>query len=164
MSRWRAGRPHGPLSMAGLAGVIGVVALDQVAKLIAVATLPPGAMIEILPILTLQRVQNTGLAFSMFAGSGAALIALTFVVTAIVIAFWLNTHEGGHLATAGFALILGGALGNIIDRLRLGYVTDFLLLHVGGLMLFVFNLADAALTVGPLLLLITYLWPAVAKE
>jgi signal peptidase II len=78
----------------------------------------------------------------------------------VVIAFWVNARDGGRLAAVGFAMILGGAIGNVIDRVRFGYVIDFLLFHVAETTVFVFNFADAALTVGPALLLIDYLWPA----
>ena len=140
--------------------MIVVVAVDQAAKLIAEARLPIGETFDILPILTLYRVHNTGIAFSFFAGSGLGLIAMTLAVTAIVIGFWVRTYDGGWIAAAGFALILAGAIGNLIDRLRLGYVIDFLLLHIGDRTFFVFNLADAALTLGPALLLLVYFFPA----
>ncbi len=153
-------RPPGPLSAFGLGIVAVVVAIDQIAKLIVEARLPEGQAIDVLPILTLLHVRNTGIAFSMLAGSGFGLIVLPLAVTAIVLVFWASNREGGGLAAAGFALILGGAIGNLIDRLRLGYVTDFLLLHFGNWTLFVFNLADAALTLGPALLILAYLWPA----
>ena len=162
MASWRAGKPAGPFSVFGLGIVVIVVAVDQIAKFIAEARLPLGDAIELLPILALYRVYNTGIAFSMFADSGVALIAMTLAVSAIVVAFWVRSHDGGHLAAAGFALILGGAIGNLIDRLRLGYVVDFLLLHIGDRTLFVFNLGDAALTLGPALLLLVYLGPAAA--
>jgi signal peptidase II len=159
MASSRAGRPPGPLSSLGLITVCAVVAVDQATKLWATAVLPAGRAIDLLPILALLRVENTGIAFSIFAGSGVPLVLVTLVVTAAVIAFWLTARDGGQIAAAGFALILGGALGNLIDRVRLGYVIDFLWLHLGDRTLFVFNLADAALTLGPVLLLVTYLWP-----
>lgn len=162
MASWRAGRPDGPLSAFGAAIVIVVVALDQIAKVIAERSLQLGDPIDLLPILTLYRVHNTGIAFSFLSGSGYALIALTLAITLVVIVFWVRSHDGGRLAAAGFAFILGGAVGNLIDRIRLGYVIDFLLLHLGDRTLFVFNLADAALTLGPVLLLVGYLWPATA--
>jgi signal peptidase II len=158
--RWgRRGRPDGPLSALGLGIVIAVVAIDQIAKLIAEARLPLGEAIDILPILTLYRVHNTGIAFSFLAGSGIGLVFLTVAITVVVIVFWLRSPDGGRLAAIGLALILGGALGNLIDRLRLGFVIDFLLLHFGDRTLFVFNLADAALSLGPVVLLFVYLWP-----
>jgi signal peptidase II len=159
MARWRGGPPEGPLSRLGLGVVVAVVVLDQIAKCATEAMLPLGEAIELLPILTLYRVANTGIAFSFFAGSGVALIILMLVVSAVVTGFWVRTHEGGRLAAIGFALILGGAIGNLIDRVRLGYVVDFLLLHLGDWTLFVFNLADAALTLGPALLILVYLFP-----
>lgn len=133
--------------------------LDQLAKLWATASLVPGERIDLLPILALYRVENTGIAFSILAGSGGVLTAFTVGITIGVIAFWVRSREGGWLAATGFAAILGGALGNLIDRLRLGHVVDFLLLHAGERVLFVFNPADAALTVGPILLFIVYLQP-----
>jgi signal peptidase II len=157
---WRSGRPGGPLSALGLAVIILVVALDQAAKHWAVATLEPGQPVDILPILTLFRVENTGIAFSFLAGSGAILTLATLAITVGVVVFWLKSEDGGWAATLGFAAILGGALGNLVDRVRLGHVVDFLLLHFGGWTLFVFNPADVALTIGPILLIAVYLVPA----
>jgi signal peptidase II len=159
MAEWRRGRPEGPLTLFGLSVVIATVAVDQIAKLIAVAQLPLGSAIDLLPILTLYRVENTGIAFSFLSGSGVPLIAGTAIVAAIVVGFWVRATDGGRIAAAGFALIVGGAIGNLIDRVRLGHVVDFLLLHFGERALFVFNLADAALTIGPVLLIVTYLFP-----
>jgi signal peptidase II len=153
-------KPPGPFSAFGLSIVAAVIVVDQIAKLIVEANLPEGQAIAMLPILSLLHVHNTGIAFSMLANSGFAVLLLPLAVTTLVLVFWLHNREGGRLAAAAFALILGGALGNLIDRLRLGYVTDFLLLHFGEWTLFVFNLADAALTLGPALLMLVYLWPA----
>ena len=163
MASWRAGPPDGPLSFLGIAVVLAVVGADQAAKALAEANLPFARAIDLMPFLALYRVHNTGIAFSMFAGSGVMLTLLILAVSAIVIAFWVRTHDGGRVAAIGFALILGGAIGNLIDRLRLGHVVDFLLLHIGDWTLFVFNLADAALTLGPVLLLAGYLWPAATE-
>jgi signal peptidase II len=159
MARWRTGRPEGPLSPLGIGVVAVVVAADQVAKFVAEALLPLGEAIDLLPILTLYRVANTGIAFSFLAGSGAALIFLMLAVSAVVVGFWARTQDGGRLAAIAFALILGGAIGNLIDRVRLGHVIDYLLLHLGDWTLFVFNLADAALTLGPALLLFVFVFP-----
>lgn len=158
-TNWRESRPPGPLSPIGLWVALAVVVVDQLAKLWAVSSLAPGEPVDVLPILTLYRVENTGIAFSILAGSGWILTAFTIAITVGVIAFWAKSREGGWLAAVGFAAILGGAIGNLIDRLRLGHVVDFLLLHFGDRALFVFNPADAALTVGPILLFLVYLWP-----
>jgi signal peptidase II len=160
MAEWRRGTPEGPLTLFGLAVVIATVAIDQITKAMAVSELPLGSAIELLPVLTLYRVENTGIAFSFLSGSGLPLVIGTAIIAAIVAGFWVRSTEGGRIAAAGFALIVGGAIGNLIDRVRLGYVVDFLLLHFGVRTLFVFNLADAALTIGPALLIVTYLFPA----
>ena len=110
--------------------------------------------------VALPQISSAGIAFSFLSGSGFPLIALTVAILVVVVAFWVRATDGGRLAAAGFALILGGAIGNLIDRVRLGSVVDFLLLHFGDRTLFVFNLADAALTLGPLLLIVIYLNPA----
>jgi signal peptidase II len=152
--------PDGPLSPLGLAMIVSVVAIDQVGKEIAEARLPLGEAIPVLPILDLYRVHNTGIAFSMLAAHGGlALIALTLAISAGVLIFWWRANEGGRLATIGYGLIVGGALGNLADRIFRGQVVDFLLLHLGDWTLFVFNLADAALTLGPVVLLFVYYWP-----
>ena len=158
-----ASRPPGPLSALGLSVTAATLAVDQASKLVAEAKLPFGESIDVLPILSLQRVYNKGIAFSMldFAG-GLPLILMALVITAVVAGFWWRATEGGKVAAIGFALILGGALGNLVDRVLYGHVIDFLLLHFGDTVIFVFNLADAALTVGPVLLLLVYLWPGKA--
>ncbi len=164
MASWRAGKPAGPLTAFGASLVVAVVAIDQVSKWIAETRLPFGEAIDLLPILSLFRIYNTGIAFSFLSGLGPAfLIAMTAAISAVVVVFWVRAHDGGRLAAAGFALILGGAVGNLIDRLRFGYVIDFLLLHIGERTLFVFNLADAALTMGPVLLILAYLFPSAER-
>ncbi len=159
MASWRAGVPDGPLSAVGLGTIAAVVVIDQASKALAETRLPFDEAIRVLPIISLLRVHNSGIAWSMLAGSGTILNVLALVVSAIVITLWVRSRDGGRLATVGFALIIGGAVGNLVDRLRFGYVVDFLLLHLGEWTLFVFNLADAALTLGPALLVIIYLWP-----
>jgi len=161
MAAWRGGVPEGPLSPLGAVVVVLVVLADQGAKLTALAMLPPRTPVELVPgLLTLFRVENTGIAFSFLSGGGLPLVVLTVVIALVVAWFWVRATEGGRLAAIGFALILGGAVGNLIDRVRLGSVVDFLYLHIGDRPLFVFNLADTALTLGPILLVLVYLWPA----
>ena len=104
-------------------------------------------MIDLLPILSLYRVHNPGIAFSFLADfGGLPLIVITVAITVVVLVFWRTAKDGGRWATVGYALIIGGALGNLVDRILHGHVVDFLLLHIGDRTLFVFNLADAALT------------------
>ena len=160
MSLRRDVAPDGPLSVPGLAVIVGVTVLDQLTKLAADALIPLGGQIRLLPILSLYRVDNTGIALSFLTDSGVVPIVLMLAVMTVVIVMWRRAEDGGRLAAIGFALILGGAVGNLIDRVRLGHVIDFLFLHLGPRPLFVFNLADAALTIGPTLLVVLYLWPA----
>ncbi|MFO1184636.1 MAG: signal peptidase II [Bauldia sp.] len=160
------GRPDGPLSPLGLGIALGVVALDQGAKWLADTTLPFGQAIDILPFLALYLTVNSGIAFSLFAGFGTlGLIAATSAISLAVAIIWARSREGGRLAAIGYALILGGAIGNLIDRVLRGVVVDYLLLHAGGWTLFVFNLADAALTLGPIALVLAFMQkPEAGKE
>ncbi len=153
-------RPAGPLSLLGLLVVGATVAIDQVSKQWALAALPEGHVFDLLPILSLYRVNNPGIAFSFLAGfGGLPLIGITIAITVVVLVFWVTAKEGGRWATVAYALIVGGALGNLVDRVLHGHVIDFLLLHFGDRTLFVFNLADTALTLGPAILILLYLWP-----
>jgi signal peptidase II len=154
-------RPDGPLSAVGLSVVVAVLVLDQASKAAAKAWLTAGQPVDIVPILALLRVNNQGMAFSMFTGSRSLVLTLvTFAITLVVLAMWWRAREGGRLAALAFALIVGGALGNLVDRVLHGHVVDFLFLHFGTWTLFIFNLADVALTIGPILLILTYLRPA----
>lgn len=151
-------RPDGPLSVLGIAIIAVTLVLDQAAKLWAEAALPEGQAFDLLPVLALYRVHNPGIAFSFLADfGGLPLIVVTLAITAIVLVFWATAKDGGRWATVGYALIVGGALGNLVDRVLHGHVVDFLLLHFGDRTLFVFNLADAALTLGPAILILVYL-------
>lgn len=112
--------------------------------------------IYLLPILNLTWVENYGVALGMFrAGHDAErwiLVGVTSVIAAVV-GVWI-TREKNRMDVMGLGLVLGGALGNIVDRVRFGYVVDFIDFHIGGFRPFlVFNLADAAITIGVLLLL-----------
>lgn len=151
--------PIGPLSIFGISIVVGTILIDQVSKLAAEAWLPYAEPVPVLPILILFRTYNPGIAFSFLENTGPlSLIALTAAITAIVLIVWWRAKEQSRVAAAAYALILGGAIGNFIDRVQHGHVIDFLLLHVGDRNLFVFNLADAALSVGPALLILIYLF------
>jgi len=152
--------PPGPASRFGIAVMAGTLAVDQVTKSIADATIEPGRFIDILPILQLYLTYNTGIAFSFLRGSNSTLLlGAVILVTILILVFWARSQEGGKLAALGFGLIVGGAIGNIVDRLIYGHVIDFLHLHIGDRTLFVFNLADVALTLGPILLVLAFLLP-----
>ena len=128
--------------------VLSVIA-DQAVKAIVVAKLPLGSAVELLPFLALYHARNEGIAFSMFSGfSDVGLAVLACVVLAFVAWLWLKTPADRRLTHLAFAVIVGGAIGNLIDRLRLGYVTDYVLFHTPVWSFAVFNLADACISVG----------------
>ncbi|HSD44604.1 MAG TPA: signal peptidase II [Burkholderiales bacterium] len=133
-----------------------VAALDQTTKVVVQASLQPGARIDVLPFLDLVLVFNTGAAFSFLAGAGGwqrgVFIAIALAAAALIVHL-LRRHPEERLFCAGLALILGGALGNLWDRIALGHVVDFVLLHAYGYHWPAFNVADSAITVGAGLLI-----------
>ena len=134
---------------------IAAVGLDQLIKYLVETGMEMHERIELLPVLSLFRIPNTGIAFSMFSGSGNLFLV---VMAAAVMGFvtWLSSRTEPHQAIArmGFALVLAGAAGNLIDRALLGYVVDYILFHIGNWSFAVFNLADAFITVGALLVVV----------
>lgn len=140
----------------GLAAV--VVVLDQLTKWWALAGLVPHQPVEILPFFNLTLVFNRGAAFSFLAGAGGwqkwFFIGLALVIS-VALAVWLVRSAWRQRWLAGaLALVLGGAIGNVIDRVRFGVVVDFLDFHAAGWHWPAFNVADSAITVGAVLLLL----------
>ena len=128
---------------------VAVVALDQWIKSMVEAGMELHQLIEVLPFLALYRTYNTGVAFSMFAESGDwRLVAMVLAVTGFILWLAWRSEPRQYLARLGFALIVGGAIGNLIDRALLGHVVDYILFHTPQWSFAVFNLADAAITVG----------------
>jgi signal peptidase II len=142
---------------------IAIFALDQIVKALVVGwlDLPARLSIEVLPVFRLAWVKNYGISMGFLTAGSDAERWLLVVVTAGIAAavlFWL-WRERNPLDGAALGLVLGGALGNITDRVRLGYVADFLDLHFGDMHPFlVFNVADAAITIGVLLLVLRALF------
>lgn len=131
--------------------------LDQVTKWVIIAPLSLEAkrVIEIVDIFNLTWAENCGISLSMFASctdtTRWTLVAVTGIVAAAV-GIWM-TREQAKGDVIALALILGGALGNIVDRVRYGYVVDFADLHFGDFRPFmIFNVADACISIGVLLL------------
>lgn len=111
--------------------------------------LPLQEKIDLLPFLALFRTYNTGIAFSMFSSlSDTGLIAVAAVVVVFVLYLALKTPPNQVLARIGFALIVGGALGNVIDRTVYGHVIDYILFHTPVWSFAIFNLADIFISVG----------------
>jgi signal peptidase II len=142
-----------------------IVALDQLAKLLVVRHLQLYERTVLLPFLDFTRLHNTGAAFSVLAGASGwqreFFIALASVVC-LGIVIWLSRLKARSQAVlaAGLALIAGGALGNMVDRVRLHHVIDFIHFHWRGWEFPAFNVADSAITVGAALLLLDALLEA----
>lgn len=135
------------LFYAGIA-LIGI-ALDQWIKWLVETRLTMHEAVELLPFLALYRTYNTGVAFSMFSWVGdKGLIVVSFGVIAFVLYLALRSEAGQTLARLGFALIIGGAIGNLIDRAAYGHVVDYIYFHTPVWSFAVFNLADVFISVG----------------
>lgn len=135
-----------------------VVALDLGAKAIATASLTYGEQNEILPFFSLTLLHNTGAAFSFLAGQSGwqrwFFIVLALAISAMLISWLARIPRGERWLPLALALVLGGALGNVYDRVVHGYVVDFLHFHWAGYHFPAFNIADAAITVGAIMLAI----------
>jgi signal peptidase II len=133
-----------------------VIVLDQLTKHWILAAFRPGEDLPLTPFASLVLAFNRGAAFSFLAGEDGwqrwmfALIA----VAACVAMLWFLRRGGTALFCAGLALIIGGALGNLYDRLTLGHVVDFVLLHYREWYYPAFNVADSAITLGAAALII----------
>jgi len=131
------------------------IALDQWSKVLVETNLPWQQPVELLPFLALFRTYNTGIAFSMLSSLGdTGLIVLALAVAGFVIWLASRTEPRQVAARIGFALIVGGALGNLVDRAVYGHVIDYVLFHTPVWSFAVFNLADAFITVGAALVIL----------
>lgn len=135
-----------------IAGVI--IMLDQVTKAMVLSSL---TLYESVPVISgffsLTHIHNPGGAFGFLAGQSPALRTAVFlfassVAICLILYFYASTPGSHPFLATGFALILGGAIGNLVDRFRYGHVVDFLDFYVGNLHYPAFNVADSAVTVG----------------
>ena len=144
-------------SLLAISGVL--VLVDQSVKWMVAAQLEVGERIAVLPFLDLVRWHNTGAAFGIFSGASGWQNGL-FLVLGLVLVVFLGSlmrkaAAGGDAWWAlGLSLMIGGALGNIIDRVARGYVLDFISLHYGGWRFPAFNVADSAITIGVCMVLV----------
>lgn len=131
------------------------VAADYAAKRFVETNYALHEMADVLPFLAIFRTNNTGIAFSMFDWIDERwLVAIPFAIILLVIWLAWRTEPRQWIARLGFSLIIGGAIGNLIDRITLGHVVDYVLFHVGDWSFAIFNLADAFITVGAALVLL----------
>ena len=132
-----------------------VIAADQATKAAVLATIREGDAIAITPFFSLALTFNTGAAFSFLSAASGwqRWFFVAVAVSAAVVIIVLLRRGGSAWYASGLALILGGALGNLCDRLALGKVVDFLLFHYAGWAYPAFNVADSAITVGAALLI-----------
>jgi len=133
-----------------------VVALDLATKAWITAIFRYGEVREVTPFFNLVLVHNKGAAFSFLADAGGwqrwFFMAVTVAISAALV-FMLRRHRAHRALSAALALVLGGALGNLYDRVTLGHVVDFVQLHAAGYYWPAFNVADSAISIGVVLLL-----------
>lgn len=135
-----------------------VIVLDQLAKFLMVTHFQVYERLEVLPVFNLTLAYNPGAAFSFLADAGGWqrwFFTLVAAIAVVMILVWLARMKADEkLQGAALALILAGALGNLLDRIRLGHVVDFLDFHWGYQHFPAFNIADSAITVGAMLILL----------
>ena len=142
---------------------VAIVALDQLTKAIVRARLPLHESVSVIPgFFDLTHVRNTGAAFGMldnthFAYKPALMVVVALVALGAVASYALTLPATQRIARYGLALILGGAVGNLIDRAVMGYVVDFVDVYWRGVHFWAFNVADSAITVGVALMLLDVL-------
>ena len=154
-------RPHRALFV-GLAAT--VVVLDQLTKAWIVANVDPTRPILVIgDLVRLVYSRNTGALFGLFRDN-ATLFALVSIGVIVAIAWYHARARPNVVLSAALGLLLGGAIGNLIDRLTRGHVVDFVDAGIGDLRFYTFNVADAGISTALLLLLALTLWPALGSE
>lgn len=138
-----------------------VLLMDQMTKLLVASALPLHSIQEIIPgFFNLVHIRNPGAAFSILAGASEAwrhglLVGLSILVLAIILFAYGKVPASDRWTRTAYSLITGGALGNLVDRVRMGEVVDFLDVHIGSSHWPAFNVADSAISVGAFLLVVS---------
>jgi signal peptidase II len=140
-----------------------VVVVDQATKSWLVATLGPGEAIRVVgDWLRLVHTRNTGAVFGLFRDQAPVFAVVSVGVVGLIA--WFHGRSGrSPVMTLALGLLLGGAIGNLVDRLRLGYVVDFVDAGIGDLRFYTFNVADSAISCALLLLILVGLRPSLAQ-
>ena len=150
-----------------LAVSVAVVATDLATKAWVQGAFAPGEVREVTPFFNLVLMHNSGAAFSFLANAGGwqrwFFTAIAIAISAAIVVMLRRHHRNATLALA-LALVLGGAVGNLWDRLTLGHVVDFVQLHAAGYYWPAFNIADSAITVGVAILIWDSLRPGAAAR
>ena len=152
-----AGKHKGGSLLPWLGIALIVIIADQFTKALILGDFQYGETRHITSFFNIVRVHNTGAAFSFLAGAAGWqrwFFIVLGAVAAVFIVWMLKAHGGQRLFSWALALILGGALGNVIDRMLHGYVVDFIQVHWGGWYFPSFNVADSAISVGAVLLIV----------
>lgn len=153
---------HRGLLRYGLLLALAVVVLDQLLKIWADGALTLYQPVALLPVLNLNLHYNTGAAFSFLAGESGWqrwFFTVLAIAVSVYLGWWirqLRSHQRWH--ASALALIMGGALGNVVDRLLYGHVVDYIDVHYAGWHYPAFNLADSAITVGVAMLIVLTLF------
>lgn len=138
-----------------------LVVLDHWTKFLASSELSYGQPVEVLPVFNLTLQHNPGAAFSFLADAGGwqrwFFTAISLLVSVILLVWLIRLKPADKLMAASLAFILGGAVGNLWDRLVLGYVVDFISVHYNSWYFPAFNIADSAITVGAGLMILDML-------
>ncbi|MFN2309891.1 MAG: signal peptidase II [Gammaproteobacteria bacterium] len=145
-----------------------VVALDQLTKVWAEAALRFAEPVELLSWFNLTLLYNRGAAFSFLAGAGGwqryFFLGIGLVAVVVIVVWLRRLHPRERVTAVGLALILGGAVGNLIDRALYGHVVDFIDWHYGDWHWPAFNIADSAITLGAVLVVLGGLRPRAADD
>lgn len=155
-----AGESRRPLwaAFAGLA--IAVVVADQLSKAWLVSILAPGQSTQVVgDLVRLVHSRNAGGLFGLLQGQALPFAALSIVVMGLIVGYHARSGRSPYL-TVTLGLLLGGAIGNLIDRVRLGYVVDFVDAGIGSLRWYTFNVADASISLAIVLLLAAAIRPS----
>ena len=147
-----------------LALAAAILAADQLTKAWLTSLLAPGESVRVVDdLVRLVHGQNAGGLFGLFQGQALPFALVSVVVVGLIVAYHARSGRNLYLSIT-LGLLLGGALGNLLDRLRLGYVVDFVDAGIGAVRWYTFNVADAAISFAILLLLAASLWPSLARR
>ncbi|MEI7743280.1 MAG: signal peptidase II [Chloroflexota bacterium] len=142
---------------------IAVIVLDQVTKNTITGQLAPGAGMVVIPdLLNFVHGQNSGMLFGLLPQSAPAFAVVSILVTGLIVVYHAKAGRG-IVTTIGLALLLGGAIGNLLDRLTHGYVVDWIDMGIGSARFWTYNVADAAITTAMIMLIVLVVFPVTAN-